>query len=119
MLFVECRANEEPGSEFPGLEVLAEIAPGVGGMGRVFLAREESLELGEAVRFAGSKFLANLSSLLVVLAAAGGFYLVLNATLAGGITRVLGGFGSRLRPEPVPLGFEPGEIDDLWGAQEE
>jgi UDP-N-acetylmuramate dehydrogenase len=26
-------------------------------------------------------------------------------------------FGIRLRPEPVPLGFEPAEIDDLWGTQ--
>lgn len=28
--------------------------------------------------------------------------------------RVLDRFGVRLRPEPVPLGFEPGEIADLW-----
>ncbi|HKK69587.1 MAG TPA: UDP-N-acetylenolpyruvoylglucosamine reductase, partial [Candidatus Krumholzibacteria bacterium] len=27
---------------------------------------------------------------------------------------VLDTFGVRLRPEPVPLGFEPGEVDDLW-----
>lgn len=33
--------------------------------------------------------------------------------------RVLDRFGVRLRPEPVPLGFEPGEVDDLWGAQAE
>jgi UDP-N-acetylmuramate dehydrogenase len=31
---------------------------------------------------------------------------------------VLDRFGIRLRPEPVPLGFEPGEIDDLWGSQD-
>lgn len=30
---------------------------------------------------------------------------------------VLDRFGIRLRPEPVPLGFEPGEVDDLWGSQ--
>lgn len=32
--------------------------------------------------------------------------------------RVQDQFGVRLRPEPVPLGFEPGEVDDLWGAQD-
>lgn len=32
--------------------------------------------------------------------------------------RVLDRFGIRLRPEPVPLGFEPGEVDDLWGNQD-
>lgn len=31
--------------------------------------------------------------------------------------RVLERFGIRLRPEPVPLGFEPEEIADLWGDQ--
>jgi UDP-N-acetylmuramate dehydrogenase len=30
-------------------------------------------------------------------------------------TAVFERFGLRLRPEPVPLGFEPGEVDDLWG----
>jgi UDP-N-acetylmuramate dehydrogenase len=31
--------------------------------------------------------------------------------------RVLDEFGVRLRPEPVPLGFTPDEIADLWGDQ--
>jgi UDP-N-acetylmuramate dehydrogenase len=33
--------------------------------------------------------------------------------------RVEDHFGIRLRPEPVPLGFEPGEVDDLWFDQAE
>lgn len=38
--------------------------------------------------------------------------------LARGIRdRVHDRFGIRLRPEPVPLGFEPGEVEDLWGTQ--
>lgn len=30
---------------------------------------------------------------------------------------VLDHFGVRLRPEPVPLGFDPAETEDLWGTQ--
>ncbi|HBP22510.1 MAG TPA: hypothetical protein DEA08_32615 [Planctomycetes bacterium] len=52
------------------------------------LAREEVIEMGEALRFGAAKFLPNFLSIVFVLGFAGFFLLFCNATLAGWIGRI-------------------------------
>lgn len=54
----------------------------------VKLAREEVIEIGEALRFGGRKFLANLSSILFVFLIGGLFLLLINATIGGWLARI-------------------------------
>lgn len=62
------------------------------------LAREEVIEVGEALRFAGRKFLANLSSVGFVFLIGAIFLLLINATLGGFLGRIpyLGDIGIAL-----------------------
>ena len=52
------------------------------------IAREEGLELRDAVRFGASKFVANLLSIVFVVALIGFFYLICNSTIAGLVGRI-------------------------------
>jgi hypothetical protein len=52
------------------------------------IAREEGLELRDAVKFGMSKFVANLLSIVFVVALIGFFYLICNATIAGLVGRI-------------------------------
>lgn len=54
----------------------------------VKLAREEVIEIGEALRFGARKFLANLSSVAFVFLIGGLFLLLINATLGGWLARI-------------------------------
>ncbi|MBI3723173.1 hypothetical protein HY251_04345 [bacterium] len=52
------------------------------------IAREEGLELKDALRFAANKFMPNLLSIAFVLAIVGFFYVICDATIAGWIGRI-------------------------------
>ena len=52
------------------------------------LAREESIELREALQFGARKFLPNLLTVVVAFGLAGVLYLVVNATIAGWVGRI-------------------------------
>lgn len=52
------------------------------------IAREEGLEIKDALKFAASKFVPNLLSIVFVVAIVGFFYVVCNATIAGGVGRI-------------------------------
>jgi hypothetical protein len=52
------------------------------------IAREEGLELKDALRFGASKFVPNLLSIVFVVGIVGFFYIVCNATIAGWIGRI-------------------------------
>ncbi|MEZ0228409.1 MAG: hypothetical protein ACAI25_07265, partial [Planctomycetota bacterium] len=52
------------------------------------IAREEGLELRDALKFGASKFVANLLSIVFVVGLVGFFYLICNATLAGLVGRI-------------------------------
>jgi hypothetical protein len=52
------------------------------------IAREEGLEIKDALKFAASKFVPNLFSIVFVVAIVGFFYVVCNATIAGGVGRI-------------------------------
>jgi type II secretion system (T2SS) protein G len=54
----------------------------------VKLAREEVIEIGEALRFGARKFLANLSSVVFVFLIGGLFLLLINATIGGWLARI-------------------------------
>lgn len=54
------------------------------------IARDEGLELREALRFGARRFLSNIGSVAFVFVIVGFFYLVTNATLAGWIGRIPG-----------------------------
>ena len=52
------------------------------------IAREEGLELRDALKFGASKFVANLLSIVFVVGLVGFFYLICNSTIAGWIGRI-------------------------------
>lgn len=52
------------------------------------IARDEGLELREALRFGARRFLSNIGSVAFVLVIVGFFYLVTNASIAGAIGRI-------------------------------
>lgn len=52
------------------------------------IAREEGLELRDAIKFGASKFVANLLSIVFVVALVGFFYLICNSTIAGLVGRI-------------------------------
>lgn len=54
------------------------------------IARDEGLELREALRFGARRFLSNIGSVAFVFVIVGFFYLATNASLAGGIGRIPG-----------------------------
>src|SRR5262249_7176886 len=52
------------------------------------IAREEGLEIKDALKFGASKFVPNLLSIVFVIAIVGFFYIVCNATIAGAVGRI-------------------------------
>lgn len=58
------------------------------------IAREEGIPLSEALRFGWKKFVPTLLSVVLVGFLAGVFWVVVNATLAGQLADVTGGFGN-------------------------
>lgn len=52
------------------------------------IAREEGLELKDAIKFGVAKFVPNVLSIVFVIAIVGFFYLVCNATIAGWVGRI-------------------------------
>jgi hypothetical protein len=52
------------------------------------IAREEGLEIKDALKFAASKFVPNLLSIVFVVAIVGFFYVICNATIAGWVGRI-------------------------------
>lgn len=68
--------------------VWAFLAGAITRIAAMKLAREEGLELKDALRFGGKKWLSNVGSVVFVLIIIGFFYLVTNATLAGWIGRI-------------------------------
>jgi type II secretion system protein G len=68
--------------------VWAAFAGGIQRIAAMQLAREESVDLREALRFGWRKFGQNFLSVVLVWAILGTFWLVVNSTLAGGIGRI-------------------------------
>jgi hypothetical protein len=68
--------------------VWAFVAGAVTRIAALKIARDEGLELREALRFGARKWLSNLGSVAFVLIIIGFFYLVTNASVAGGIGRI-------------------------------
>ncbi len=68
--------------------VWAFFAAAIQRIAAIKLAREETIELGEALRFATRKFLPNLLSVALVFALIGFFWFVTNAGVAGGVGRI-------------------------------
>ncbi|MCW8139491.1 MAG: type II secretion system protein GspG [Planctomycetota bacterium] len=70
------------------VSVWAFLAGSITRIAAMKIAREEGLELKDALRFGAKKFLSNVGSIAFVLIIIGFFYLVTNATLAGWIGRI-------------------------------
>jgi hypothetical protein len=68
--------------------VWAFLAGSITRIAAMKLAREEGLELKDAVRFGFKKWLSNVGSIVFVLIIIGFFFLVTNATLAGWLGRI-------------------------------
>jgi hypothetical protein len=68
--------------------VWAFVAGSITRIAAMKLAREEGLELKDALRFGAKKWLSNLGSIGFVLFIIGFFYLFTNATVAGGLGRI-------------------------------
>lgn len=68
--------------------VWAFLAGSITRIAAMKLAREEGLELKDAIRFGFKKWLSNIGSIVFVLIIIGFFYLVTNASLAGWIGRI-------------------------------
>ncbi|MCO5167428.1 MAG: type II secretion system protein GspG [Planctomycetes bacterium] len=68
--------------------VWAFLAGAITRIAAMKLAREEGLELKDALRFGARKFLSNIGSIAFVLIIIGFFYLLTNATIAGWIGRI-------------------------------
>lgn len=70
------------------VSVWAFLAGSITRIAAMKLAREEGLELKDALRFGVKKWLSNIGSIVFVLIIIGFFYLLTNATLAGWIGRI-------------------------------
>lgn len=68
--------------------VWAFLAGSITRIAAMKLAREEGLELKDALRFGARKWLSNIGSIAFVLIIIGFFYLLTNATIAGWIGRI-------------------------------
>jgi hypothetical protein len=68
--------------------VWAFFAGAINRIAAMKLAREEDMEIRDAFKFAASKFVPNLLSIVFVIGIVGFFYLICNATIAGWIGRI-------------------------------